>query len=491
MPKDLSPELSEEKKKKGLVAEVVELGLCLACAALLALAIKYGLIEAFVIPSGSMEPTLHGRTDGGDRVVCTKINYFFREPRRWEIFVFLYPYEQAIRVDPTHDHRRYRNENFIKRCIGLPGETIALTRGDVYVRRPDDPTLTFRREVKPDAIQRRMWIPVYEEDFSDLQTGELMEFWSPSGEGNWDVTPAKTLKMLGKQAHLRFRPRTREAELPGIPDRYVRRQVVTFRCPRTGCEGRLAKTVWNQKITGRCPRCGQYLLEKDVIAYQRRSELALGSAELVGVREGDAASPGYGMRIFPWHYVPDLRVRCRIRLGKEGAAFAVELRDEPHSIQAVFQGDKIQFRRDGRVFETVSKRIEVGSWHTIEFYQADGAIRGYLDGEAILDHSPATFARPPEGTSPTGTGVMVSGIASVEIDDLAIDRDIYYFAGGRGMYAAMVGETMTLGEKEYLGLGDNCPSSNDSRCWGPIPKENLRGPALFIWWPPHRVRWID
>jgi hypothetical protein len=26
--------------------------------------------------------------------------------------------------------------------------------------------------------------------------------------------------------------------------------------------------------------------------------------------------------------------------------------------------------------------------------------------------------------------------------------------------------------------------------WGWVPRENLRGPALFVWWPPHRIHWI-
>lgn len=41
----------------------------------------------------------------------------------------------------------------------------------------------------------------------------------------------------------------------------------------------------------------------------------------------------------------------------------------------------------------------------------------------------------------------------------------------------------SLKEKEYLALGDNSPHSWDSRAWGPVPEENLVGPALFVYWP--------
>ena len=41
----------------------------------------------------------------------------------------------------------------------------------------------------------------------------------------------------------------------------------------------------------------------------------------------------------------------------------------------------------------------------------------------------------------------------------------------------------TIGDKEYLALGDNSPASWDSRGWGPVPEANLVGSALFVYWP--------
>lgn len=46
-------------------------------------------------------------------------------------------------------------------------------------------------------------------------------------------------------------------------------------------------------------------------------------------------------------------------------------------------------------------------------------------------------------------------------------------------------QQMNLGEGEYLALGDNGASSQDSRCWGPVEEQNLVGPALFSIWPLH------
>ena len=143
--------------------------------------------EAFVIPTGSMAPTLMGRhkdvvcpkcgcpyqvsaseevtPDGapqsddadpdrsrhlsdvplhgtiagqrdpsynGDRILVSKFAYEFGEPQRWDVIVFKYPGDRD--VDGTTDSRT----NFIKRLVGLPGDTIRIQHGDVWMRRPED-----------------------------------------------------------------------------------------------------------------------------------------------------------------------------------------------------------------------------------------------------------------------------------------------------------------------------------------------------------------
>ncbi|HHN45800.1 MAG TPA: hypothetical protein ENN09_00025 [Planctomycetes bacterium] len=77
---------------------------------------------------------------------------------------------------------------------------------------------------------------------------------------------------------------------------------------------------------------------------------------------------------------------------------------------------------------------------------------------------------------------------------ITIQRDIYYTAGMDGDRQAMTqgayGPLYTLGGDEYFFLGDNSPSSRDSRYWGAIKRDALVGRAWFIFWPPHRARWI-
>ena len=85
----------------------------------IALLIKSYVFDVYLIPSGSMETTLHGRPDGGDRIFCSKLHYLFRPPKRWEVAVFEFPYESARRADP-YNSEQYRGQNFVKRIVGMP-----------------------------------------------------------------------------------------------------------------------------------------------------------------------------------------------------------------------------------------------------------------------------------------------------------------------------------------------------------------------------------
>ncbi|YAI81816.1 MAG: signal peptidase I [cyanobacterium endosymbiont of Rhopalodia sterrenbergii] len=92
----------------------------IATAAILAFGIRAFVAEARYIPSSSMEPTLQVN----DRLIIEKVSYHFQEPKRGDVVVF----------NPTKalQEKDFRDA-FIKRVIGLPGETIEVKTGKVYV----------------------------------------------------------------------------------------------------------------------------------------------------------------------------------------------------------------------------------------------------------------------------------------------------------------------------------------------------------------------
>ncbi|MEO0539247.1 MAG: signal peptidase I [Cyanobacteria bacterium P01_A01_bin.105] len=87
----------------------------------LALGIRQFVAEARYIPSGSMEPTLQIN----DRLVIEKVGYHFTEPDRGDIIVFWPPDELFVEGQ--------RRDAYIKRVVGLPGETVEVANGVVLI----------------------------------------------------------------------------------------------------------------------------------------------------------------------------------------------------------------------------------------------------------------------------------------------------------------------------------------------------------------------
>lgn len=113
---DLMVGRGKKPQEKGPVREIFE---SVAIAVILAVVIRVFLFQFFVIPSGSMEPTL----TEGDMIAANKIIYRFSEPIRGDIIVFKYP------LDPSRD--------FVKRLIGLPGEKVQIKNSTLYINGKD------------------------------------------------------------------------------------------------------------------------------------------------------------------------------------------------------------------------------------------------------------------------------------------------------------------------------------------------------------------
>ncbi|MBA3551661.1 MAG: signal peptidase I [Actinobacteria bacterium] len=136
-------------KKRSRLAFLTELPALLFISLALALVIKTFVFQAFYIPSESMLPTL----EVGDRVLVNKVGYRFHPPRRGDIIVFEDPNpgpeaDRSALSDFWHwlteglGVSSNPEKDFIKRVIGLPGETVEIRRGTVYIdgrKLPDEP----------------------------------------------------------------------------------------------------------------------------------------------------------------------------------------------------------------------------------------------------------------------------------------------------------------------------------------------------------------
>lgn len=119
MSQTFPPEKSTEKTKQQ-ENPVVEIVKTVAMAAVLSFGIRTFVAEARYIPSSSMEPTLQIN----DRLIIEKMTYRFHEPKRGDVIVF--------NATETLQEQNFK-EAFIKRIIGLPGDTVKVSNGQVMV----------------------------------------------------------------------------------------------------------------------------------------------------------------------------------------------------------------------------------------------------------------------------------------------------------------------------------------------------------------------
>lgn len=135
--------------KRSAFALFNELPVLIVVAFSIALLAKTLLFQAFFIPSESMVPTLLVK----DRVIVNKLVYDFRQPRRGEVIVFVAHPDETKKslIDKIKSFlfeglgvTTPKDVDFIKRVIGLPGETIEVTATEVFIttRRGDRFALT-------------------------------------------------------------------------------------------------------------------------------------------------------------------------------------------------------------------------------------------------------------------------------------------------------------------------------------------------------------
>jgi signal peptidase I len=118
-PVEPEPETESEAESKEQLRGWIEWAAVAAGAVIVALLIRAFVLQAFYIPSESMEPTLHKN----DRIMVNKVSYHLHDVRRGDLIVFRRPPNMA----------QSDINDLIKRVIALPNETIELRGSDIYI----------------------------------------------------------------------------------------------------------------------------------------------------------------------------------------------------------------------------------------------------------------------------------------------------------------------------------------------------------------------
>ena len=185
--KSFKSNLRQSKPKLGLIIEWLE---TLLGALIIALFLRQYIIQSSLVFSGSMIPTLKSetRSNFADRLLVNKLVYHFNQPERGDIVLFNSPYNDG--------------KQYVKRLIGLPGETIEIRRGMVYIN--DKllviPGVTIRRDYsslekqkipinnyfmlgdnRPNSADSRVWGFVPEDEL----IGEALFIYWPINRIRW------------------------------------------------------------------------------------------------------------------------------------------------------------------------------------------------------------------------------------------------------------------------------------------------------------------
>ena len=399
--------------------------------------------EAYVVPTGSMAPTLlgfhkeltctncrfpfvigmddQGRSArpicpncgkgdlvnepavecNGDRLLVQKFLFDVRRPRRWEVAVFQSPSEP--------------DQAYVKRVVGLPGETIQIHEGDVYI----DGQIA-RKSLKE---ERAMRLLVFDNDY-----------------------------------------------VPGDSDRFPRWR---FRIERIG---RIVPSGWRAEgsrfLRTPPPRIGDRL---DWLEYRHYDP---DRSRYGPIRD---FTPYNGGDVRGENVVTDLAIEADVSPRPDVKALAIRLDHGPDRFVVTIPVDdrgKLEILRNGQVIDPANPRGRLASspadaprFARLEASTIDRRLSVTLDDVPLFDPIDFEPGRSVDfGTPGFPLALGVPG-GSIEVRRVRLHRDVYYTGslapGPRRPFAVDVPHV--LGVDEFFVLGDNSPVSNDSRFWEASP----------------------
>ena len=99
----------------------------------------------------------------GDRIFVNKYLYAFTDPKRWDVIVFKFPGDAKV--------------NYIKRLVGLPGETLRIYQGDIFIRpaeaQAEDEDFKIERKPPDKVLAMRQLVHDTDHDPAELGSGRL------------------------------------------------------------------------------------------------------------------------------------------------------------------------------------------------------------------------------------------------------------------------------------------------------------------------------
>ncbi len=415
-------------------------------ALLLAVFIRIFVFEAFKIPSRSMEPTLIGDESYGDHVAVNKLAYRLGKPHRWDIIVFRKPGE---------------DRNLIKRCVGLPGEDIRLSGGEVYA---NDRILR-----KPLAVMDQFWRLYFRQ--SDFSGFRLARNWAAVGDWKCDV---RGLHGTGP-ASLRYIPWQRE-----LRGGKVVRATIRDIYPRLVTLGHMV-----------CPNGHRFEPTVSDLYWEEDLDAGITRRGIMCPYDGARMpydEPGFWENSSGEYDVSDIRFDLTfVPLSSSGSLVLSLAEGEGDSrtvrtltIPLGLSDGRVEMNDGtGRIKRLVPMRPFLrGRAYTVTFENIDDRLVFKLDGRLV---SVMEYEGPRDYVKGNEVSFSITEGARITVRAAAVWRDIFYCPRST---------TYHVTPGHYFVLGDNSPNSSDSRVWGLVPEELLIGRAFLVFWPLSRFKYL-
>ena len=379
-------------------------------AILLALLFRNFLGEAYIIPTGSMAPSLQGthidlecekcgyqymagasvenrfpgmpygevvatacpicryttklerskrrdhRSFAGDKILVNKFIYDFQSPKRWDVIVFKYP--------------NNGKQNYIKRCVGVPGDGLLIEFGDIYTYDLDTETFADRKIQRKDHRKLKAMLQLV--DDTHFVADELKEMGWPSRWQQWDDSnPTWQIDDAGDE--VRFANENETDEIAWLRYRHARPRFTRTQKTVESADQRVRETVnvmiddWEKISLGQKP---DWL--KDYKGQLINDHYAYNEVMI----SGKQARSTIGM--FGQHWVGDLGVECDFEVESPTGTLAfdvveggvhftcsIDIQSGKATLTTSGQNEQVRFIDDegDEVTESPSGQTEIsGAW---------------------------------------------------------------------------------------------------------------------------------
>ncbi len=516
-------------------------------AVILAFLFRAFVAEAFIIPTGSMAPTLMGKhkdvvcpkcefpfragasseddeqsprsviaamcpqcrhtlqldlfanldhdSFSGDRILVSKFSYDMSPPKRWDVIVFKFP--------------NNAKQNYIKRLIGLPNERLQIFHGDIYVQ---DGKGEFAIQRKPAHKIKAMMQLVHDSQFASEQLHEagFPVRWQPSSTVDQELWSGDK---LGKQ----FETDGKSSETTWMRYNHI--------VPKTSDWEALDKKQPLRNLD----RKGKLIT--DFYAYNATANMY--SGDVTPRRYNPEAKSGrVDLDSQGRFWVGDLVVETEVAVKSEDGKILLDLveagRHHTCTLDVKTGEATLQIAQGKSTFNDGKKslkgktKLKGPGTYQLRFSNLDNELMLWVN-DKVVEFDGSTIYEAPDKERPawsqddagdlTPVGIGSQG-AKFKVNHAKVYRDVYYVATDKNrsseytdnltqtavhavfedpeswathrIFDSRTKVSFEMEEDQFFPLGDNSPESYDARSWTGVQfvdKELMIGKALLIYWP--------